>query len=444
MPHVCTDFNYYRTMVKYEDKQYYFTKTSRAKNFEWPNYHDTSVKEMPRIYDKHFTAIKKCVATLPYSGSDSQNLQLMKAFCDSINNYRYITPNQLFYNESQLYELPVGEHLLKRRLTGHTLRKIYSDIFRESHLFYYLVNIQDKRLGEHQNKQRAHVAYERNLFAIPIDSQFVFLMPRNDGLKYHLDELPFYYEGANAALIPTNFQQETKNKGGKGFRLIKTKQTSCTDNVRQESATVKISLDSLTARLIIQESLSGQFSTLLRPVYLSDNIDSTVSPNYFKTCLDKPYSSQKKIKRVSTSTEAPFPYTFDCSAKIKLRDTSLLDLNNWFSFTLTRQVIPVQPTYDYYFDFTLSDFYRLQLDFDKPVQLKNRAGFNKKIDNTYFFLESGSDILAENRFVLTVILKIKQTKIPAEEAHLLTDFIEQLEQLNQFKLEFTKQPTRKN
>ena len=104
----------------------------------------------------------------------------------------------------------------------------------------------------------------------------------------------------------------------------------------------------------------------------------------------------------------------------------------------------MQPTYDYYFDFTLSDFYRLQLDFDKPVQLKNRAGFNKKIDNTYFFLESGSDILAENRFVLTVILKIKQTKIPAEEAHLLTDFIEQLEQLNQFKLEFTKQPTRKN
>ena len=444
MPHVCTDFNYYRTMVKYEDKQYYFTKTSRAKNFEWPNYHDTSVKEMPRIYDKHFTAIKKCVATLPSSGSDSQNLQFMKAFCDSINNYRYMTPNQLFYNESQLYELPVGEHLLKRRLTGHTLRKIYSDIFRESHLFYYLVNIQDKRLGEHQNKQRAHVAYERNLFAIPIDSQFVFLMPRNDGLKYHLDELPFYYEGANAALIPTNFQQETKNKAGKGFRLVKTKQTSCTDNVRQESATVKISLDSLTARLIIQERLSGQFSTLLRPVYLSDNIDSTVSPNYFKTCLDKPYSSQKKIKRVSTSTEAPFPYTFDCSAKIKLRDTSLLDLNNWFSFTLTRQVIPVQPTYDYYFDFTLSDFYRLQLDFDKPVQLKNRAGFNKKIDNTYFFLESGSDILAENRFVLTVILKIKQTKIPAEEAHLLTDFIEQLEQLNQFKLEFTKQPTRKN
>ena len=444
MPHVCTDFNYYRTMVKYEDKQYYFTKTSRAKNFEWPNYHDTSVKEMPRIYDKHFTAIKKCVATLPYSGSDSQNLQLMKAFCDSINNYRYITPNQLFYNESQLYELPVGEHLLKRRLTGHTLRKIYSDIFRESHLFYYLVNIQDKRLGEHQNKQRAHVAYERNLFAIPIDSQFVFLMPRNDGLKYHLDELPFYYEGANAALIPTNFQQETKNKGGKGFRLIKTKQTSCTDNVRQESATVKISLDSLTARLIIQESLSGQFSTLLRPVYLSDNIDSTVSPNYFKTCLDKPYSSQKKIKLVSTSTKAPFPYTFDCSAKIKRRDTSQLDLNNWFSFTLTKQIIPVQPTYDYYFDFTLSDFYRLQLDFDKPVQLKNRAGFNKKIDNTYFFLESGSDILAENRFVLTVILKIKQTKIPAEEAHLLTDFIEQLEQLNQFKLEFTKQPTRKN
>lgn len=444
MPHVCTDFNYYRTMVKYEDKQYCFTKTSRAKNFEWPSYHDTSVKEMPRIYDKHFSAIKKCVASFPSPGSDAQNLQFVKALCDSFNSYRYVTPNHLFYNESQLYELPAGEHLLKRRLTGHTLRKMYSDVFRESRLFYYLVNIQDRRLGEHQNEQRAHVAYERNLFAVPIDSHYLFLMPRHEGLKYHPNELPFYYEGTNAALIPANFQQDTKNKAAKGFRLIHTRQSSFSENTRQESATVKISLDSLVARLTIKESLSGQFSTLLRPLYLKDNIDSTVSPHYFRSCLDKPNGSQKKIKLASKNSVTPFPYAFDCSAMIKLKDTSRLDLSNWFSFTLTKKIITEQPFYDYYFDFCLSDFYRLQLDFDRTVQLKNKEGFSRKIDNAYFFLESGVDSLAENTFMLTVSFKIKQNKIPAEEAHVLMDLVEQLEQLNQFKLEVTKVHVNKN
>lgn len=444
LPHVCADFNYYRSMVRYEDKQYCFTKTKRAKNFDWPLYRDTSAKEPSDVYDKQYTSIKKYVTMLPSTGSDLQNIHFMKALCDSFNNYRYITANHLFYNESQLYEQPAVEHLLKRRLTGHSLRKMYSDIFRGGRLFHYLVNIQDKRLGEHQNKQRAHVAYERNLFAIPVDSHYVFLMPRNEGLKYHLDELPFYYEGVRVALIPVNFQKETKNKAAKGFRLVRTKQSSFTENTRQESAIVKVSLDSLVARLIIKESLSGQFSTLLRPVYLNDYIDSTVSAHYFRTCLDKPYCGQKKIKLVSKNTEAPFPYTFDCSAVIKLRDTIRLDLSNWFSFTLTKKTIPVKPFYDYYFDFTLSDFYHMRLDFDRAVQLKNKEAFTKKLDNAYFFLESGIDVLAENRFMLKVNFNIKQNKIPSEDAHLLMDLVEQLEQLNQFKLEMATVSLTKN
>lgn len=46
--------------------------------------------------------------------------------------------------------------------------------------------------------------------------------------------------------------------------------------------------------------------------------------------------------------------------------------------------------------------------------------------------------------MLTVSFKIKQNKIPAEEAHVLMDLVEQLEQLNQFKLEVTKVHVNKN
>jgi hypothetical protein len=315
-------------------------KGPKSKSFDWMVTLDTSVGNQTKIYDKQFGSIRKFLATLPPTGSDSQNVVFFRALCDTFNSFRYISPNHLFYNESALYELYSGDHVLRRRLPGHTAWKLYTDILKDSKLFYYLVNIQDKRLGEHEAAYRAHHAYEHNLIALPMGNSYIYFIPRAEGLKYHLNELPFYYEGVLAALTPMNFQPGADFSNVKAFKIIKTHHGTFNENTRTENAMVKISLDSMVARLTIKESLSGQYSTLLRHLYLGENIDSTVSPHYFKKCTDKPGAGAPKIKLTSKITEFPYRYNFNCVEKMGLgKDTFHVSLKNWFSFTISKELL---------------------------------------------------------------------------------------------------------
>jgi hypothetical protein len=293
LPHVFADFRFYRILNRsYPDGGTRIFEYSffRPKNFEWIIYSDTT-NSFTKIYDKQFTALRKFTTSLPKT--DSVYIPFFKALCDTFNNFRYISSNHLYYNESALYELYSGEHLLKRRLVEHSLWKVYRDILNDKKIFYYVANIQDRRYGEHSLSQRAHYAYEDNIIAIPTNSTFVYFMPRYNGLKYHLNELPFYYEGSLAALTARNFQTDTKDKEKMTFKLLKTHKGTFNENTRTENAVVSVNLDSSYAKLVIKESLSGQFSTLLRHLYLNEFIDSTVSTYYFKKCVDKPSATQK-------------------------------------------------------------------------------------------------------------------------------------------------------
>jgi hypothetical protein len=424
-------------VLKYTDKQYQFSKSVRPKSYEWIVRVDTGLKDEVKVYDKQFAAIRKFVSALPPTGSDSENVVFMKSLCDTFNNFRYISANHLYYNESNLYELYSGDHLLKGRLTSHTSTKLYADILKENKVFYYQVNIQDKRFGDHDLKRHIYFGYEHTFMALPLYSSYVYFVPRNEGLKYYADELPFYYEDAFATLIPINIHK-TKGKETKGFKMLRTPSSTFKENVRIENATIRIDIDKLSADLAIKESLSGQFSTVLRPLYMNDCIDSTISPSYFRKCLDKPNTSAKKVKLSSKQTKAPFCHTFDCNAKMSIKDSSRLSLRNWFSFVLSKNVISQTPNNDYYFDFEISDSYNLQVDFKRRIEIKNREAFTRKINNDYFELESEIVKSSESIYILKVTVVLKQKVISYTKSSLLMEIVEKLDQLNDFTLELAR------
>ncbi|MBL7919647.1 MAG: hypothetical protein JNJ40_04990 [Bacteroidia bacterium] len=435
-PHVFADFKFYRVVngsYPTGSGRLYEYDLFRPKKFEWIIYTDT-VNNYTKIYDKQFASIRKFVATLPAVTSDSSNITFFKAMCDTFNNFRYISANHLFYNESALYNLYSGDHLLKRRLVEHTMWKLYRDILNDKKVFYYLANVEDRRYSEHNLNFRTHYAYENNLVAIPVKNSFIYFMPRYDGIKYHLNELPFYFEGSLTALFARNFQEDTKNKDAMVFRLMKTHQGTFNENARTENVTVKIALDSLSTRLTVKESLSGQFSTLLRHLYLNEFIDSTVSPHYFKKCLDKPNASAQKIKLSSSINEFPFRYTFNCSEKITLADAKTLNLKNWFSFILSKKMIPEMPTHDYYLDFDFSDAYNFSLEFNKPAEILNVKDFERTIDNALFKLESKIIKNSDTNYLLKVEVVAKRSVVPLKQMALLQELLDELDKLDNFSL----------
>jgi hypothetical protein len=435
-PHVFADFRFFRMLVgsyPAETRRLFDYMYFRPKNFEWVLFKDTN-NYFTKVYDKQFASIRKFAGTLPQATNDSTKVIFFKALCDTFNSFRFISANQLFYNESNLYNVSSGDHLLKRRLSEQSLGKLYRDILNESKTFYYVANIQDKRFGEHNLSYRAHYAYEGTLFAMPNKNSFVYFMPRYSGMKYHLNELPFYYESSLAVLAARNFQDETENKDSKSFKFIKTHKGTYNENTRTENATVKISLDSSKANFSIKESLSGQYSTLLRHLYLNEYIDSTVSKFYFKKCVEKPFASDIKTKLTSNITNFPFRYTFACSEKVEIKSTTDLDLKDWFSFSFSPQLLKESPNQDYYFDFEFTDSYNFLLDFGLPVELTNANDFAKKINNSYFDLESEIIKNSAETHLLKVKVQVKQLKIPLKEITLLNELLIALNDVNNFTL----------
>lgn len=410
--------------------------TARARHFEWIVVKDT-INQFTRIYDRNFAIIRRFIATFPPVKNDSGSTVFFKALCDTFNNFRYITKNHLFYNQSNLYDLSNADHLLKRRLIGSST-KLCTDILNEKGVFYYRTNLQDKRYGAHNTSYRAHYAYEWELFAIPTKDSYLYFLPCLGGVKYYLNELPFYMEGTLASLYPVNFQAGDTSKNEKYFKFLKTHKGTFNENTRTENATLKINLDEQVIDYAGKQSLSGQFSTVLRHLYLNEYIDSTISGHYFKKCTDKPGGSESRIKLSSKITEFPFRYTFNCSEKIKLADKQHLNLLNWFSFTLSSKILPEIPTHEYFFDFDHSDVYNFMLDFGGPVTISNAEAFKKKINNAYFELDSEVIQNSEALYLLKVKLVVKQGSVPLADMQLLMDLVDELDALNNFTLAVEK------
>ncbi|MBL7931210.1 MAG: hypothetical protein JNL60_04895 [Bacteroidia bacterium] len=442
LPCVYADFSYYRTITgshpSSDGERIYETAITRPRNFEWVIFTDTA-NYYARVNDKQSAAIRKFVSQLPpVVGPDSTSTHFFRTLCDTLNEFRYLSSNHLYYNEPGLANVFSGDHLLKRRLVQHFQWKIYQDVLNDNSVFYYIVNAQDTRLGEHNMNTRVCRAYEKNFIAIPKKNSFIYFLPRYGGVKYHLNELPFYLEGSLAQLRPRNFQTETKDKSTAMFKFIKTPKSTHNENTRTESVNALVSIDSLKTSLTIKESLSGQFSTLLRHLYLKETIDSTIADYYFKKAVDKPLAKDVRIKLASKSTDAPFRYNFNCTETIPLLSNNSLSLKDWFSFVPSGKSIPVQPTHDYYFDFVFSDVYNFMFDFQTPVEVTNKADFKSDLTNDYYELRSDITELNSNAILLKVSLVIKQHKIPVQDAALLMNLVDRLDQLNSKTLTFSK------
>ena len=435
LPHVVADFLFYRSYQLTSRLSPY--QPTKSNHFDWLITTEVPNPNSTKIYDKNSAAIRKFLSTLPPTGNDTLNYTFVKNLCDTLNAFRYLSANQLYYNESNLAGVYSAEHLLKRRLPGEYLWKIYLDIFNEKNISFYLVNILDKRLGEHSYKYRAHRAYENTLLALPYRNTYIYFMPRYAGQAYHLNELPFYLEGVKAAFTPINMSSSAESKNEKVFKIIQTHHGTYNENSRTENATVLVNPDSLSVSLNIKESLSGQFSTLLRHLYQHHNIDSTVHPHYFKKCVDKPGAYDIRIKQSSELSEYPFRVNLMCTERLSIPKAKPMSLSEWFSFPLSEKLIPEKPNHDYYFDFEFSDTYHYLISFTKPCRILNIDEFNSRMSNEYFDLTSGLTENPNGTYLWSVSLVCKQDKILLKDMNLLMVLVKELDRLNHLQLQYS-------
>ncbi|MCD6018603.1 MAG: hypothetical protein K0S53_1724 [Bacteroidetes bacterium] len=395
-----------------------------------------SILKKEKVYDKYGANLRKYISRFPENPKDTFHVLFYNQFIDSVNTYKYVSAEQMHYGKDAQYSLNSSERLLKKQLAGEFIGETYSDMLFEKNIFYYRANIQDRRLGMHSPLHRAHETYEVEFIALPIKNSFKFYVPCFQGMKYFPDEMPFYYEGTLCALFPKNTTASPDKTESQSIKFIKTPISTFNENVRTENAVFKVNTDSLLIHALIKENLSGQFSTILRPYYNNELIDSTISVSYFKKCLEKPNATNKHFKQTSQSKLFPYKATFTCSEDIRI-SKSEIDLSDWFSFILSKNNFSQKITQDYYLDFTYTDTYNFLLEFNKPTTLTNISEFTSSLNNEFFDLNTSITKQDDYKYLLTVSTKAKQYLLPEAKANFLTAYVEQLNKLNTFKLKYT-------
>ncbi|MES2761247.1 MAG: hypothetical protein V4677_03530 [Bacteroidota bacterium] len=395
-----------------------------------------SLIEKTKVYDKYGANMRKFISKFPENLKDSSHTLFFAQVIDSINTYKFVTAEQMHYGKDAQYALTSSEKLMRRELIEEFIGETYSDILFEKNIFYYRANVQDRRLGLHTTANRSHEDYELEFIALPVKNSFKFYLPRFNGVKYLPDELPFYYEGSFCALFPKNTKAALYKEGLQDLKFIKTPASTYNENVRAENAVFKINIDSALIRSTIKINLNGQFSTILRHFYNNEIIDSTIKPEYFKKCTDKPNSYDKQIKLLSQAKNFPFKSSYMCSENIRTSKAQL-DLTNWFSFIFDKGNFKDPVTQNYFLDFTFTDTYNFLFEFNKPTEISNMDDFNKKLSNDFFEVSSIINKQENNKYLLTVSTKAKQYLLPEEKSEYLTEYLNLLSEINSLKLKYT-------
>ncbi len=384
-------------------------------------------------YDSYHANMSKFLEKFTENKTDSFGLIFLSQLTDTLNNLKFVSAESMNYSGEAQYAIPSSEHLVKGRLVEEFILKNYSDLLARKNIFYYNGIIIDKRLSCINPHYRNHSNIEQTILVIPVKNSFKYYVPRYKGLKYFPDELPFYYEGTACALMPC--YNCFGNNIHKQLIFITTPNSLFTENIRTEAAACRVNLDSLTITNTYKEDLGGQFSTILRHLYNKEEIDSTIAENYFKKCTDKPLGYDKEIKPFSSSEVFPFTQSYHGTEKINIPVKTKIDLHNWFSFTFKKEDYSKVPSHNFYVDFQYTDAYHFLFQFNKSVEITNLEKLTKNINNTYFEVSSILAKQENNSYLLSVTVKVKQNIISQKDGDKLIEFVNALDEINNFELQ---------
>jgi hypothetical protein len=432
LPYIFIDLNFLSFLGFSTTPNSALVYKDRGPHFEWMPLRNLYVETVS--YDKQHASIRKFLSYLPHDVTAEDQTVFLTKLCDTLNTLKYVSAESMNMSGNAQYAVSSGEWLLKGKVIEEFMFDVYWQLLGESKISKNALCVQDKRLGENRIDARTAYKYEHFLYAIENGKSLLYMMPRVNGLKYNLNEIPFYFEGVTAGVMNYDIEgiEQQALVSPKLISFIKTSTTTEDENVRAENGVFKINLDSMFVNASIRENLNGQFSTIIRPFYANETIDSTVNPIYFKKCTNKPNAKNVLIKKTSSSNVFPFKNSFSCTEKISFATANDIPLANWFSFTFNKKLIQQKPNFDYYFDFQYTDIYNYVLEFNKATVITNETDFNKSIQNTYFDLSSKLIKQSETTYLLSVMVKVKEPILLKEDGKLLIDFVEELDVLNHF------------
>ncbi|MDZ7743667.1 MAG: hypothetical protein U5Q03_18520 [Bacteroidota bacterium] len=368
---------------------------------------------------------------------DSNVIAALQLIVEDINDHFTYKDDEAYYTY---------EDRMRDRMGEHVESKILRDMCRYETYAYFLAKISadfapaylcDNRSGEISRQYYYPMNDNDYLFAIKrMNGGHIFIYPKRERYGWYLDELPFYYENTSCVNVASyKFWDVKYTVIPDTMTLARTHVSNKADNTRRVSVMAMIDLQAKRADCIARLSLTGQYSTMTRGVYLHDVKDPGVNPRY-----------HEKIWEVSGQVEDPqlkilkqqkvFPFLTSLEAQYSIpeilsQNGEVFELNikDWFKHIINKDLQAENRHLDYYPDFLGTDAFVYYIKFDQPVEITEMPE-NIKINNDIADLEIRASVINETDIQLQTFLGINKRQLPAGDIQQISSIFDRIDELN--------------
>jgi hypothetical protein len=342
--------------------------------------------------------------------------------------------------ENHLKDKP-GAELFGGRIRDHCKDVIYAAML--PRLGYNFLNaiVMDKRVGEPTIQYYAPMHDNDLLFAVPLLNLLSYFIPKSELCNYYFEELPFYYENIDVLLLHPSDLPGYKRNYFDSLRVVKTPGSVFTDNLRNTTGSITVHVDDKKLEFLTKISLSGQYSTLTRCVYLGKPADPTINMLYSGKAWD--IDGFSKLNSFSVlQNDYTYPYKAVINASYQAdsvinsaNDIDEIGMGGWFKHIIYPGFSSDCRVTNFYADFTGSDKYFYLLTFDKNIELVNPPtviNVENKFGSYNFSLKQTD----KNKLLLTSFFMTKSEMIPADSTTDVEQLYKLIESVNKMKIKY--------
>ncbi|MFZ1333534.1 MAG: hypothetical protein WAR83_15175 [Flavobacteriales bacterium] len=309
------------------------------------------------------------VAGFPLASSAAER---MAAMHNNIAQEFSYENDRLWYLDLDRKLAKIGEQLDEKRIRRISRYDLYAKLINELKVDYSTAYVLDKRVGSMNDHFLTPLWESEFLFAIRNGDRLMWMHPKQRDQGLLADELPFYWQGTPALTV--NLTTLIQDLPGPPV-FIDLPEPGATENVRGVEYKVNVDLNSTATVGNVKVYLSGQFSTLGRPAYLGNAIDSTVDPLYGSQAFDvKGIVALSKGKHMLNTDQ---PFRFMTSADVRMTNmvspvpdsTFTIDLGRFIQHVVPQNFVASTRDSPFYWDFIQEDQSIVDLYFDEPVTM---------------------------------------------------------------------------
>ena len=399
-----------------------------------------------KMYETN-NAFRKFYEGFKTDTSTKNDYERMYKIHNEINTFSIYEKNPKYDRYDQFP--PNRAELLKKKVFRSKYAvEIYDDLYKRGDSTFYNIYLFDKRYNDYTCNETAGRQPFYNLFGFKVGSTYNYIFPQTTFAKYYFNEMPYYLENSTAVFVPHNVDTNTVKDPIKNNVLIKNSPKSLSsENYRQIAGKLEFNEVENGFYFNGKESLSGQFSTILRNYYRTLLKDPVISKKHYKPLFKDEVTSSLLLEQTSISDEYPYKTNYKKSGKLKILNNSKTPLNV-IQLETKNLFVDILPDvdflsnhlnhYDYYPEFIFIDKYRIQICFPFEVELLETTLPEINEDNDNISLVYNISKIDSRTYLFDLKYEIKQHHYSKETISEVIKIAELLSQLSSKSLTFKK------